>query len=441
MNLEMKTKTPFDSSVEAQLADLQAKASGWYADLSRQLISAIDQHGLPDASVESWKYADIEKLYQQKFSFNPKSTSQKTSDQDLTWAKDFHVIRLVNGRYDDSSSLLLEGLQVKACAMNEALSGRVKEDLLDYKEGQAFSFDLLSRVMPSEILLIQIQAGAQLKKPILILHERQTIASGHWLPIRIVVEAGENSSVTIVEEVSGNVASDYLAHSAMQFYLDKSARVDYCKIQEEPVSASHLSSQVAKLSEGSYFKYFLADFGSKLSRNHLRIELNGRDAEANLFGIGHLNETEHSDLFVQVLHKAPSCQSQQLFKFVIDDQASAAFTGNVYVAQGATKTDARQTNKNLLLSEKARVETRPQLEILDDDVKCSHGATVGQIDPEALFYMKSRAIDEAAARRLLTFAFAADVVAHATSPAIRERIKTTLLERFEMPDDFRREKS
>ena len=247
---------------------------------------------------------------------------------------------------------------------------------------------------------------------------------------RNIIVAGNHSQATIVESyVAANDAS-YFTNSVTEVILGDGARVSHYKLQSEATSAFHVGTIQARQPQSSYYESFSFATGADLSRTNVYTVLEGDAAECVLNGLYLADGTQHMDHQTYVEHVAPNCPSHELYKGILDGRSHGVFNGKVYVHPEAQKTDGKQSNNNLLLSDHARVDTKPQLEIFADDVKCTHGATVGRLDETALFYLRSRGLSNTVARKLLTYAFAADVLERLSLEPLRDALEARVLERF-----------
>jgi len=254
---------------------------------------------------------------------------------------------------------------------------------------------------------------------------------------RVLVRAGAGSECTIVETWVGRQGPARLTSTVVEVLVGENAEVRRFKLQDEPETAFHVSSLVARLERNARFRDFSVSLGAALSRHDLDVDFAGEGGEATLEGILFADGDRTTDTHTRIDHARPHCTSRELYKSIVDGRGRGVFNGKIVVRAGAQKTDAAQTNKNLLLSKEALVHSIPQLEILADDVKCRHGATTGQIDEGALFYLRTRGLSEGAARGLLTIAFAADLVHRITLPALRERVSRSLLSRLPGAEEVR----
>jgi Fe-S cluster assembly protein SufD len=244
---------------------------------------------------------------------------------------------------------------------------------------------------------------------------------------------GEHAQVTLVEGYDGLPGTPYFTSAVTELVLAEGAVVDHYKVQEEGDEAFHLAVTQAVLGRAANFATLYLGLGGRLVRNEVRVRFDGEGGEATVNGLYQAGGSQHADNFTVIDHARPHCASHELYKGILDGKARGVFNGKIFVRQDAQKTDAKQTNQTLLLSDDATINTKPQLEIFADDVKCTHGATVGQLQEEPLFYLRARGIGLAEARALLTFAFANDVIGRIKVAALRGRLERLLLADRHLP--------
>jgi Fe-S cluster assembly protein SufD len=238
----------------------------------------------------------------------------------------------------------------------------------------------------------------------------------------------ENAQATIVETYSGEGV--YFTNGVTEIALDQDANLDHYKIQIESEEACHVATQQLEQAGPSVFTSHNISFGGALVRNDINSRLGGEHIESTINGLYVVNGRQHVDNHTAIDHAVPNCNSHELYKGIMDGRSTGVFNGKIFVRQDAQKTDAKQTNQNLLLSEDAVIDTKPQLEIYADDVRCTHGATVGQLDADSLFYLRSRGIGLAEARAMLVHAFASDVLNRIKLEDLRERLEEALLRKL-----------
>jgi Fe-S cluster assembly protein SufD len=249
---------------------------------------------------------------------------------------------------------------------------------------------------------------------------------------RALVVLGRGSQATVTETFMGG-ATQYATNALTEIVLGEGARLDHYKAQEESAQAFHIAGTHAVLGRDSNFSTHYVGLGGALVRNEVRVRFDAENGEATVNGLYLAGGNQHADNFTVIDHARPHCASHELYKGILDGKAKGVFNGKIFVRPQAQKTDAKQTNRTLLLSDDATINTKPQLEIFADDVKCTHGATVGQLDEQQLFYLRSRGIDRDQARALLTFAFANDIVGRIKVGSLRDRLEQALLASRQLP--------
>jgi len=247
---------------------------------------------------------------------------------------------------------------------------------------------------------------------------------------RVLLVAEENSSATVVENYVGAEDVSYFTNAVVELVLKDGARLEHYKVQRESGRAFHVATTAVDLGPSSSYDATTITFGAELSRHDVNVTMDHEGAECWVDGLYLITTGQHADTHSVIDHRKPHCTSHQLYKGILDGKSRAVFNGKVFVRHGALKTDAMQTNKNLLLSNEARVDTKPQLEILADDVKCAHGAAVGQIDEDEFFYLETRGIHPDLARNLLTYGFAEEVIEKIKIASLKSELDAAVLNRL-----------
>jgi Fe-S cluster assembly protein SufD len=286
------------------------------------------------------------------------------------------------------------------------------------------AFVALNTAFLQEIVVIQVPRGAMVEKPIRIDY---AAADGTHVAPRALIVVGADAHCTIVESYSG--AGRYFTNAVTEIVAGDRAVVDHYKVQREDVAAFHVATLQAQLGRSANFSTHSISLGGALVRNDVNVVLS-EGTEATVNGLYIVNGTQHVDNHTSIDHAKPHGTSHELYKGILDDKSGAVFNGRIIVRKDAQKTDSKQTNKNLVLSDDAVIDTKPELQILADDVRCTHGATIGQLDAESLFYLQSRGIGKQQARSLLTYAFAQDVIDRIQVPDLREQLEKFLFEKF-----------
>jgi Fe-S cluster assembly protein SufD len=287
------------------------------------------------------------------------------------------------------------------------------------------AFVALSTAFLNELTFVEVPRGAVLEEPIRIAYEFNQ--SKHVTYPRTLILVGANAQCSIVETYLGTGA--YFTNAVTEIVAGEGAVIDHYKLQQESSEAFHVATMQASLGRNANFSSHSIALGGALVRNDANVTL-AEGTEATLNGLYIVNGRQHVDNHTQIDHAKPHGTSHELYKGIVDGHATAVFNGRIIVRQDAQKTDSKQTNKNLVLSDDAVINTKPELQILADDVRCTHGATIGQLDAEALFYLQSRGIGRRQARDLLTYAFAQDIIDRVKVPALKDQLEKVLFEKF-----------
>ena len=290
----------------------------------------------------------------------------------------------------------------------------------------ATPFAALNAAFAKEGAVVRVPAGGAPADPIHLLFVSTAAGAGTSSQLRtlVVVEAGARAQ--IVESYVGVGEAKYFTNAVTEVVVAEGARVEHCRIQRESESGYHIGLTQVEQARDSHYRSFTLAMGGAIARHDLRARLGAENVETLLYGLYLGRGEQLVDNHTVIYHDQPNCRSWEVYKGILDGKSHAVFNGKVFVKPAAQKTDAKQTNRNLLLSSTAKVDTKPQLEIFADDVKCTHGATVGRLDESAYFYLQSRGIPRARAQELLTYAFAAEVVSEVESAPVREALDRLL---------------
>jgi Fe-S cluster assembly protein SufD len=318
-----------------------------------------------------------------------------------------------------ADALLVYPESVKKLAPAEAEAHLARHAAFDQNP-----FVALNTAFLGNVTVLEVPRNAVIEQPIEITHQGTDGTAAHP---RTLIIVGANAQCTIVETYKGT--GTYFTNAVTEIVVGDRAVVDHYKVQQESVSAFHIATLQATLGRSAAFSTHSISLGGALVRNDVNVTLSeGSDATVN--GLYIVNGTQHIDNHTLIDHAMPHGTSHELYKGILDGKAHAVFNGKIIVRKDAQKTDSKQTNKNLVLSDDAVVDTKPELQIFADDVRCTHGATIGQLDAEALFYLQSRGIGKSQARRLLTYAFAQDVVDRIKVQSLRDSLEAILFEKF-----------
>ena len=337
---------------------------------------------------------------------------------------DSYKIIFVDGKYSSHlSDTTHEGMDI--CILSAALSQSKYELLIENYFNKIANDDgitSLNTAFSSEGAFIHIPKNKFVDKPIQIIHFSTGNESSLMFQPRNLIIVDENSQVQIIERHQSLSENKVFTNSVTEIYADKKSIIDYYKIQNDNLQASLIDNTYVDQQRNSSFTMHTFSFGNELVRNNLNISQNDQFIETTIKGVTIIGDKQHVDHNTLINHNKPNCNSHQDYKGIYDDKSTGVFNGQVMVKKVAQKTNAFQSNNNVLLSDQATINAKPQLEIYADDVKCSHGCTVGQLDKNALFYLKSRGIPEKEATALLMYGFANNILESVKIPEIKTRI-------------------
>lgn len=403
--------------------DIDAKVH----DIRTEAIKLFEDKGFPSKKDEAWKYTSLNSILKHDYSVFPKQENAlEYSDVKQYFIHDIDTYKIVfiDGKYSSHlSQTTHEGMDV--CLMSAALTKPKYQLVIENyfnKVAEKDGLSSLNTAFSQEGAFIHIPKNKVVNKPIQIVHFSTGNESALMLQPRNLIVVDENSHVQIIERHQSLTDNPVLTNSVTEIFANKRAIVDYYKIQNDNLNASLIDNTFVEQKQESFASVHTFSFGGKLTRNNLNYYQNGERIDSTLKGVTIIGEKQHVDHNTLVHHIEPNCESHQDYKGIFDDNATGVFNGKVIVEKEAQKTNAFQSNNNILVSDKATINTKPQLEIFADDVKCSHGCTIGQLDESALFYMRSRGIPEKEAKGLLMFAFSNNVLSSVKIPELKQRI-------------------
>jgi Fe-S cluster assembly protein SufD len=396
-------------------------------DIRNKAIKTFEEKGFPTKKEEEWKYTSLNSLLKKDYSIFPKrehAIEFKDVKKYFLHDIDTYKVVFIDGVY---SSFLSETTHDKldVCLMSSALNkSKYKSVIENYfnKAAKEDSLTSLNTAFAKEGAYIHIPKHKEVDKPIEIINFSTGNEAAILLQPRNLIVVGENAHVQIIERHQSLSENAVFTNSVTEIFAEKRAFVDYYKIQNDGPSASLIDNTFISQERDSNCKVHTFSFGGSLTRNNLNFYQNGEHCDSTLKGITILEANQHVDHNTLVHHIAPNCESHQDYKGIFGDSSTGVFNGKVVVEKDAQKTDAFQQNNNILIDDKATINAKPQLEIFADDVKCSHGCTIGQFDEEALFYLRSRGIAKKEARALLMYAFANTVLESVKIPELKVRI-------------------
>jgi Fe-S cluster assembly protein SufD len=405
--------------------------------LRRAAFDRFSALGFPTPKNEDWHYTSVAPIADQEFALLASRTGDIGRDDLAPFsfgvgAGDWHTIVFVNGRFAPELSDLRKlpaGVEVTDLATAWSAPD-VAERIGSLASHESHAFTALNAAFAQDGAVVRIARNVEVGRPIHLLFVTDAAAARAMMHPRNLIIVERHATATVIETYASATDSTYFTNAVTEVTLGDGSSLRHYKIQREASRAYHVGTIEVEQARDSHYVSFSLATGAELSRTNVYTTLDGEGSGATLNGLYMLDGEQHCDHQTQIIHAQPNTFSRELYKGILDGRSHGVFNGKVYVRPIAQKTDGKQTNNTLLLSDTAHVDTKPQLEIFADDVKCTHGATVGQIDQAALFYLKSRGIANALARRLLTYAFAADVLETIEVDAVREGLERTTLERF-----------
>jgi Fe-S cluster assembly protein SufD len=431
---------------EAVLQDLEAGPGGtmadgpeWLEPVRRAAATRFAAVGFPTTRDEEWRFTPVAPIAQRIWRAGPTDAVALPAEQLAPFIfghPEWSTLVFVDGVYSEALSrvsVLPPG--VRAGSLAEVLRGDgdlLRAHLTRHAPVEGSPFTALNTAAFRDGGVLHVPPGHELERPVHFLYVTTAAAEGAGIHPRnlIVVERGARASV-IESYVTAAANAIYWVNPVTEVAVAEGAWVEHTRIQRESERAYHVGLTHANQRRDSHYRSFAMAMGGALARHNLHVRLNDENIETLMYGLYITRGDQVVDNHTAIFHDQPNCRSWEVYKGVLDGRSRAVFNGKVFVRPEAQKTDAKQTNRNLLLSDGARVDTKPQLEIFADDVKCTHGATVGRLDDVALFYARSRGVPQEAAERLLTYAFAAEVIEEVALEPVRLELDRLVLERLE----------
>lgn len=440
MNIDIKTGSLKEMLVSLFFQNrdsIRGNSTPKVQELQNLGLDEFEKQGFPHEKMENWRFTDIKPLLENEYVIDFANKSRPFKIDDLftchVYDLDTYTLTLLNGWFVYSESPLKK-------LANGTIIGSLAKAMEEYPElidehiGSAANINkmplaALNSAFIQDGLFVYVPDGVEVEKPIQLVN----VVDAH-LPIilqpRHLLIAGKNSKVTLVHcdhSLTNNVS---FSNTVMEIVGGENAEIDHYKVQNKGSRSALFTTTCVNLYREAKFKSKVLTLNGNLTRNCLDVKLLEEQADADLYGLYLVDKTQHVDNQISIDHAAPNCTSNQLFKGILDDQSRAVFSGLIHVWPQAQQTKAYQNNKNLLLTDEAKANTQPRLEIYADDVKCSHGATVGQLDAEAMFYLRSRGIGHAEARKLMMLAFADEIVQKISILPLKNKISSLVEKRL-----------
>ncbi len=410
-------------------------------EIRTKALKEFETLGFPTKKLEAWKYTSLNSILKEDYSLFPKKENAiefKDVKKYFIHDIDSYKIIFIDGKY---SSFLSETTHdgIDVCLLSSALTKPKHKAVIENyfnKTAKQDNMTALNTAFASEGAFINIPKNTEVEKPIQVINFATGNETATLLQPRNLIVVGENSHVQIIERHQSLTSNAVLTNAVTEVFAEKRANVDYYKIQNDYDTASLIDNTYVSQERDTVCSVHTFSLGGKIVRNNLNFYQNGQHVDSILKGITILEDKQHVDHHTLVHHIEPNCESHQDYKGIYSDKSTGVFNGKVVVEKEAQKTNAYQQNNNVLISDKATINAKPQLEIFADDVKCSHGCTIGQLDDQALFYMQQRGIPKKEAQALLMYAFANTVLESVRIPEVKARINKLIAKKLNVDLGF-----
>jgi Fe-S cluster assembly protein SufD len=418
-----------------------ANEPNWLSSLRERAAARFEELDFPTTHDEEWRYTNVAPILKLDYmparepglEIDPTVTHESLSGFDFEESRHSRLV-FINGTFSRAHSDVtdLQNIFIAGCLSEIPVEhmGALKEHLGAHSSFQNDKFTALNTAALSDGAFVVIPPETTVDAPIHFLFLSTETRERTIAQPRTLVIGGRGSRATIIESYLSSNDPVYFTNAVTEVVVAEDAAIEHYRLQQESDLAFHLATTTVHQARASRYRSCAISIGGALSRHALGVILDGTGIDTELDGLYVATGRQHIDNHTTIDHQQPHCTSRQLYKGVLDDNGRAVFSGKVFVQEGALLTDARQLNKNLLLSPDATVDTKPQLEIYADDVKCAHGATVGQLEEDEIFYLLSRGLSRDRARALLTYGFAEDVISKIELPAVHKRLDEVVLQKL-----------
>lgn len=446
------------SALAERLIELHSGVASGLPGASTPEISSVRDHaidqfrlaGLPRMTDEGWRYTNVRALEKSPFAFA--GASGELSNEDVAKIAgpcDSHRMVFVDGWFSARHSAidrLPDGVHLNSLAatlsgsaddLPERLLALIVARLRAQAEHPEHGFLALHAAYSADGAIIRLDEGAKPDKPVELVHISSRQAGQAFSNAANFLIAAPSSEAEIVERFVSVDETDHMTVVSFSGFLDDRARIEHCRVQNESAKAFHIGMNEVEQSADSSYRMHAHAFGASLSRHDVTQRMSDERSTCELNGLYIGNGDQHLDSYTNIIHDCSDATSHEFYKGILDGRSRSVFHGRILVKPDAQRTDAQQQNRNLLLSDGAQANTKPQLEIYADDVKCAHGATVGQLDENAVFYLRARGLDEAQARALLTEAFASEIVDRIEIEPMRDYVEQLVRDKLSHPDGIR----
>ncbi len=433
----METITQKNTIKDKLISEFESSKASLFGkpELRDLAIESFSKLGIPGRKHEEYRYLNMDLALKADFSFGSDKAISDGGISKLSFLAEAIVVVIINGKFSESTSHIKDlpkGLTI--CSLSEASKKYISvfdTHFSSYADVASDSFIAMNAALSKDGVFLYVEKNTVIEKPVHIIHVGSADENA-ILNFRNLIIAEENAQLTVVESYSVLATQSKLFNNTLtEIVVSENAHVDHYKVQDEGDSGNSVNTTQVIQKKSSVFNTHTFTLSGSLVRNNLNIVLDAEHIESHLNGLYLTSGTQIIDNHTLVDHRKPNCNSNELYKGIIEDKSSATFNGKIYVRKDAQKTNAFQSNKNILLSDDGTINTKPQLEIYADDVKCSHGTSTGKLDEEKIFYLRARGLSESTAKKMLMHAFASEVVDTVKIEELRDYIEAQITGRFE----------
>lgn len=434
-NETIDLKTRLVTDFHARESVMNGEASSAFHQKKRAALAEFEKLGFPTTRNEEWKYSNVKDLTSVLYNFNADSSITPADLEDLKIpSQEANILYFINGHYNaDLSVLVSSASQIIIDSLQEAYKKDptlVNSYFNELMKDENDAFSALNTAFAHDGVFIHIPDNQTVEHPVVLRFVSDARVQNVGSQPRNIIAVGRNAHVKVAEAYRTLGSERSFTNTVTEIFVGEDAGVEYYKVQNESENAYHIGTTKVKMLDRSQFYSGTVTLNGRFTRNNLNIILDGERCEAHMYGLYFPDGIQHVDNHTVADHRKPNSESNELYKGILRDRSKGVFNGKIFVRPDAQKTNAFQSCKNIVLSTEATMNTKPQLEIYADDVKCSHGTTTGQIDEEALFYMRSRGISRSEAMALLMFAFCADVISQIRIDSVREYLEGVIAEKL-----------
>jgi Fe-S cluster assembly protein SufD len=413
-------------------AGLLTEMERWLRQVRDRAANRLQELAIPSTKEEEWRFIDLSALLQVRFQPSPWQPSDRSSEtwdlQQFTVPEAPNRLVFVDGVFAPQWSVPISatGLTVSnlLTVQSDETLGKRLQQYLAMQQGAEEVFTTLNTASLRDAAIVWLPRNQEVKAPIHLLFLSTSSETATISHPRCLVVAESGSSLTLVEEYGALSQGQYFTNPVTEIWVEDNAQVNHTRIQRDSAAAFHIGKTAVSQARDSRYTCTAISLGGQISRHHLEVYQTGEQTQTTLNGLTMITGEQEADTHSAIAFTKPYGIARQIHKCILDDRAHAVFNGKIFVPKPAQLTDAGQLSQNLLLSSKARVDTKPQLEITADNVKCAHGATVSQLEGDEVFYLQSRGIDSVSVRKLLIYAFAHDVIQHIPADTLRQTLST-----------------